>query len=154
MPLLPTSQGVEFPHPEMLAAVLTSQLLILHLPISTFQAACGLLLLECVSAIDGLGTRRCCGMAFTPCGRLLLLGGTALLFTPLVPLDHGRGEYIGGLVVMGAAVVLHLEETCPSVDTPGCSAGTFLNAVLQMCLLLCSADGGKSPAELMSQETT
>ena len=49
-----------------------------------------MLALEFASAIDGLAARRCCGLAFSPCGRLLLLLVAAALLVPITPIDHGR----------------------------------------------------------------
>ena len=75
----------------------------------------GLLLLETVSACDGLATRRCCGMAFAPCGRLLLLTVAAALMLPITPVDHGREESICAIAILCAPHALSsCAPACPS----------------------------------------
>jgi hypothetical protein len=81
----------------------------------------GLLLLETVSSCDGLATRRCCGMAFTPCGRLLLLTVAAALMLPITPVDHGREESICAIAILctlANGLLQCLLQSCNSTDPP------------------------------------
>ena len=94
-------------------------------------------------------------MAFTPCGRLLLLTVAAALMLPITPVDHGREESICAIAILCAPHAHLLLRPCvPQPCDPLRRAprlpGTLANGLLQCLLQSCNSTDPPYAIELMS----